>query len=64
MFITCFAVTQVSSDRAELAKKLSEQLALVEEEQHSKRKLRKKLGKRLEEAEREVAHLQLKFDEK
>jgi hypothetical protein len=54
----------VSSDRAELARKLNEQLALLEEEQHSKRKLRKKLGKRLEEAEREVAQLQLKLDEK
>ena len=64
MFITCCAVTQVSSNRAELARKLNEQLALLEEEQHSKRKLRKKLGKRLEEAEREVAQLQLKLDEK
>ncbi len=63
-FIIGVAVIQVSSDRAELARKLNEQLALLEEEQHSKRKLRKKLGKRLEEAEREVAQLQLKLDEK
>ena len=54
----------MSSDRAELAKKLNEQLAFLEEEQHSKRKLRKKLGKRLEETERQAAQLQLKLDEK
>lgn len=55
---------QVSNDRAELSRKLNEQLALLEEEQHSKRKLRKKLGKRLEETEREVAQLQHKLEEK
>lgn len=45
-------------------RKLSEQQAMLEEEQHSRKKLRKKLGKRLEEAEREVMQLQQKLDEK
>ncbi|KAL3149782.1 hypothetical protein ABBQ38_013608 [Trebouxia sp. C0009 RCD-2024] len=54
----------VSSERAELASRLNEQLALLEEEQHSKRKLRKKLTKRVEEAEREVAQLQQKLEDK
>ncbi len=45
-------------------RKLSEQQAMLGEEQHSKKKLRKKLGKKLEETEREVVHLQQKLDEK
>ena len=55
---------QVSSERAELARRVHEQQAQLEEEEHSKRKLRKKLSRRLEEAEREVAHLRQKLDEK
>lgn len=39
-------------------------MALLEEEQHSKKKLRKKLSKRLEETEREVAQLQQKLEDK
>ena len=62
--ITVCALSQVSSERAELASRLNEQLALLEEEQHSKRKLRKKLTKRVEEAEREVAQLQQKLEDK
>ena len=54
----------MSGERAELARRLSEQAALLEEEQHSKRKLRKKLGKKLEEAEREVAQLQQRLEDK
>ena len=54
----------MSSERAELSRRLSEQAALLEEEQHSKRKLRKKLSKRLEHAEREAAQLQQKLEEK
>ena len=57
-------LTQVSNERAELASRLSEQAALLEEEQHSKKKLRKKLGKRLEDTEREVAQLQQKLEDK
>lgn len=57
-------LTQVSGERAELASRLSEQVALLEEEQHSKKKLRKKLSKRLEDAEREVAQLQQKLEDK
>ena len=55
---------QVSSERAELARKLNEQQALLEEEKHSKKKLRKKLTKKLEELEREAAQLQQKLEEK
>ena len=54
----------MSGERAELTSRLSEQVALLEEEQHSKRKLRKKLGKRLEDTEREVAQLQQKLEDK
>ena len=54
----------MSSERSELARKLSEQQALLEDEQHSKRKLRKKLTKKLEELEREAAQLQQKLDER
>ena len=59
-----YYLTQVSGERAELASRLSEQVALLEEEQHSKKKLRKKLSKRLEDTEREVAQLQQKLEDK
>ena len=55
---------QVSGERAELSRRLNEQMALLKEEQHSKKKLRKKLSKRLEETEREVAQLQQKLEDK
>ena len=64
-FAHCFAiVVQVSHERAELARQLSQQQAAMEEEQHSRKKMRRKLGKRLEEAERQVVHLQQCLEEK
>ena len=57
-------VLQVSHERAELARQLSQQQAAMEEEQHSRKKMRRKLGKRLEEAERQVVHLQQCLEEK
>ena len=58
------ASLQVSNDRAELARQLSQQQAAMEEEQHSRKKMRKKLGKRLEESERQIVHLQQCLEEK
>lgn len=62
--MTVLAQVQVSGERAELSRRLNEQMALLKEEQHSKKKLRKKLSKRLEETEREVAQLQQKLEDK
>lgn len=55
---------QVSHERAELARQLSQVEAAMEEEQHSKKKLRRKLGKQLEESERQVVHLQQCLEDK
>lgn len=59
-----YDVLQVSHERAELARQVSQQQAALEEEEHSRKKLRRKLGKRLEESERQVAHLQQLLEEK
>lgn len=54
----------MSHERAELAHQLNRTQAALEEEQHSKKKLRRKLGKQLEESERQLVHLQQCLEEK